>query len=57
MVIDGDDSVKEANQADSSTQSLCLFPVAVDLLQKVCGMNYVSFFVKRFSPMHQRVTR
>ena len=57
MVIDGDDSVKEANQADSSTQSLRLFPVTVDLLQKVCGMNYVSVFVKRFSPMHQRVTR
>ena len=57
MVIDGDDSVKEANQADSSTQSLRLFSLTVDLLQKVCGMNYVSFFVKLFSPMHQRVTR
>ena len=57
MVIDGDDSVKEANQADSSTQSLRLFPLTVDLLQKVCRMNYVGFFVKRFSPMHQRVTR
>ena len=57
MVIDGDDSVKEANQADSSTQSLRLFPVAVDLLQKVCGMNGVGFFVKLFLPMHQRVTR